>query len=112
MKKKNTIILSCIFIFFLHSCSGLSDAKKVLTNQKTRTTDEFLVKKRKPLTLPPDFTTIPEPRSIQKSKKNVDKNIESILEVTEETIKSNKKSVSSVEQSIINEIRKWKKIIK
>ena len=36
-----------IFIIFisLTSCSGMSDAKKVLKNEKVNTTDEFLVKK-------------------------------------------------------------------
>ena len=35
-----------IFSFFLVSCSGLRDAGKVLRNEKVRTTDEFLVKKK------------------------------------------------------------------
>ena len=32
--------------------------KKILTNQKIRTTDEFFVKKE-PLELPPEFNTFP-----------------------------------------------------
>ena len=43
-----------ILIFVLTSCSGLQDVGKVLRNEKIRTTDEFLVKKRNPLVLPPD----------------------------------------------------------
>ena len=58
-----------IFIFLtLASCSSLTEAGKVLRNEKTNTTDEFLVKKREPLVLPPDFKDIPEPGSIKKKK--------------------------------------------
>ena len=57
IKKKFLIILVPIF---LYSCQGLSDAKKVMENQKVITTDEFLVKKES-LVLPPDFEKIPEP---------------------------------------------------
>ena len=32
--------------FFLVSCGGLKDAGKVLRNEKIKTTDEFLVKKK------------------------------------------------------------------
>ena len=42
MKK---IFYSCIFIF-LYSCASLEEAGKALRNEKSNTTDEFLVKKR------------------------------------------------------------------
>ena len=54
-------------IFFLSSCGGLDDASKVLRNEKVRTTDEFLVKKRNPLEVPPDYEKIPTPGSIDKT---------------------------------------------
>tara|TARA_X000000368_G_scaffold230277_1_gene181871 strand:+ start:1591 stop:1905 length:315 start_codon:yes stop_codon:yes gene_type:complete len=104
MIKINKIILTFIFITFLHSCGQMSDAGKVLRNEKIRTTDEFLVKKREPLSLPPDYDALPEPGSREISKEARDKNINEILKIPEQT--SSKKSSSSVEQSIINEIRK------
>ena len=56
-----------IFIFLiLISCSSLKEAGKVLRNEKTNTTDEFLVKKKEPLVLPPDYKKIPEPGSLSK----------------------------------------------
>ena len=62
-------------LFFLSSCGGLKDAGKVLRNEKTRTTDEFLVKKRDPLILPPDYNTLPKPDSINSlNKKKENKN--------------------------------------
>ena len=38
------LLLTTTFIFF--ACGGLQDAGKVLRNEKVRTTDEFLVKKK------------------------------------------------------------------
>ena len=79
MKKINKILFYCILISFLHSCSGTSDAAKVLKNEKITNTDEFLVKKRDPLILPPDYNTLPSPNSIKESKKNNDNKINFIL---------------------------------
>ena len=45
---------------------------------KIKTTDEFLVEKRNPLELPPDFKDIPEPGKLSK-KKNDDEKIKEIL---------------------------------
>ena len=59
----NKIILLIISAALLISCSGFKDAGKVLRNEKITTTDEFLIKKRDPLVLPPDFREIPKPKS-------------------------------------------------
>ena len=69
MRKIKIILLYFVFITFLHSCGGASDAAKVLKNEKITNTDEFLVKKRDPLILPPEYDTLPEPYSKNKSKK-------------------------------------------
>ena len=42
----NKITLIFIIIFLLNSCGGFKEAGKVLRNEKIRTTDEFLVKKK------------------------------------------------------------------
>ena len=102
IKKKFLIILVPIF---LYSCQGLSDAKKVMENQKVITTDEFLVKKKNPLVLPPDFEKIPEPGTLKQDKKSEKQKLEEILnvEINENNIKD---EASSSEQSILNQIRK------
>ena len=98
------LLLSLYFLnLFLTSCSSFSEAGKVMRNDK-RTTDEFLIKKSKPLSQPPDFSVIPEPGSnkVKKDKKA----IEEILNMSgEDNNKSSTKS-SSTEQSIINQIKK------
>ena len=102
IKKKFLIILVPIF---LYSCQGLSDAKKVMENQKVITTDEFLVKKKNPLVLPPDFEKIPEPGTLKQDKKSEKQKLEKIfnVEINENNIKD---EASSSEQSILNQIRK------
>jgi len=105
MKKIREIFLFYILMFFLYSCGSTSEVGKVLRNEKIKTTDEFLVKKREPLTLPPDYKNLPEPGSIGNSKKNKNNSIDKILNIPEEKI-AKKKKTSSVEQSIINEIGK------
>tara|TARA_B100001250_G_C19197891_1_gene528018 strand:+ start:209 stop:517 length:309 start_codon:yes stop_codon:yes gene_type:complete len=100
MKKIEKIILYFIFASMLYSC-GASDAGKILRNEKVTNTDEFLVKKRDPLTLPPDYNTIPKPDSLNKTKTK-EKNIKKILKISEEEM--SKKNTSTVEQSILNQI--------
>ena len=63
-------------LIILNACGGLSDAGKVLRNEKTRTTDEFLVKKRDPLILPPDYSKLPVPDTLKQSGKEKEKDNE------------------------------------
>ena len=100
MKKINLSILHLILGLLLYSCG---DAVKTLRNEKITNTDEFLVKKRQPLTLPPDYQVLPEPGSKNLDKEDERNNINKILKVPKNT---NKKGSSNVEQSIISQIRK------
>ena len=101
MKNLNLLL---IILFSVVSCSGLKDAGSVLRNEKTKTTDEFLVKKKDPLVLPPDYEKIPEPGTISRQVEKEEDKIKKILKVPK-TVENSKKS-SSVEQTILNEIRK------
>ena len=56
MKKINLVIL---LLFTLSACNSLKEAGKILKNEKIRNTDEFLVKKRTPLVLPPEYEKMP-----------------------------------------------------
>ena len=104
MTNINKSIFYILLTLFLYSCNSLSDVGKTLRNEKSRTTDEFLVKKREPLSLPPDYKKLPEPRQDKTAKQESKDKISEILKITKNQ-STNKKS-SSVEQSIINEIRK------
>ena len=101
MKKLSFFFL---LIILLNSC-GFKEVGQVLRNEKIKTTDEFLVKKREPLVLPPDYSKLPEP-----SEKNVEENNEFDLQKILETSDSNTPSENSVNQSlkksIIDKIKK------
>ena len=47
-----------VIIFFLNSCQSVKDG---LTGAKRNQSDEFLVEKKNPLTLPPEFENLPVP---------------------------------------------------
>ena len=97
--KKNFIF---IFIFiFLSNCQTLGDFKKVMTGQKVNTTDEFLIKKKDPLILPPDYENLPIPdESIVDMEEisDFEKNLETLVE--DDTYSS-----SSIEDSILKKIQ-------
>ena len=104
MKKISNPLLYVFLVLFLYSCGTMSEAGKVLRNEKIKTTDEFLVKKRQPLVLPPDYDTLPTPGTI-KRKVGTNKDINKILKIPNQS-ETSKSNSSSVEQSILNKIGK------
>tara|TARA_B100001245_G_C22597304_1_gene296059 strand:+ start:120 stop:425 length:306 start_codon:yes stop_codon:yes gene_type:complete len=55
-------IIYILLFIFLASCANTFDSvKKGLTGEKRNSADEFLVKKKDPLILPPDFENLPDP---------------------------------------------------
>ena len=98
------ILFLIVMVLFLQNCASLGEAGKVLRNEKVNTTDEFLVKKREPLVLPPDFKEIPEPGSIKKENNSEQQKLKIILKAPNNE-NSNSNS-SNVEKSIIDKIRK------
>ena len=98
--KKNFIF---IFIFiFLSNCQGLSDFKKVMRGEKVNTTDEFLIKKKDPLILPPDYENLPSPDE----RKMASEEITVFEKKLGESIEEASDSSSTTEESILKEIKK------
>ena len=89
-----------LLFIFLVSCGAFSEAGKALRNEKTRTTDEFLIEKRGPLSLPPKMGELPKPNSSGGTKKE-NKNV---LGSFSEGVKSDEKS--ELENIFLEEIRK------
>lgn len=102
MKIKINILI--ILFFIIAGCSSLKEAGKIIRNEKVKTTDEFLVKKRNPLVLPPNFEIVPVPGSISENKQNQEDKLKEILKASE--IDNTNNESSSVEESILNRIRK------
>ena len=93
-----------VLLFVLTSCQSIKDAGKIMRNEKVKTTDEFLVKKRKPLVLPPDYNELPTPDSVKRENLNEEDEIKKILKAPK--VQKSQNTKSSVEESILNKIRK------
>ena len=89
-----------IILFLLVSCG---DVGKALRNEKIKTTDEFLVQKKGPLVLPPDYKEIPAPETMIKKDENPKNKIKKILKAPKI---NSKPGTKSLEKSIIEKITK------
>ena len=96
-----------IIVFTLTSCQSTKDA---LTLKKKNNADEFLVEKKSPLVLPPNYGELPTPNREQENmndKKNQDEM--NILIGTSESSQTPSynldKNSSSIENSILKKIK-------
>jgi hypothetical protein len=102
----NKIVFLLIVGILMSSCGGFKNMGKILRNEKVNSNDEFLVEKKTPLRLPPDFDKIPEPGSmVEKKQNNNEGEIKKILKIPKDKT-SPKKKPSSVEESILKSIQK------
>ena len=87
---------------FLSSCGTL---KEGFTNQKKNNSDEFLVEKKSPLVMPPDYNELPIPNEENKNKDSND--IKSLISKSKNVeIEENfDKKSSSFEGSILEKIK-------
>tara|TARA_B110000196_G_scaffold286813_1_gene270726 strand:- start:1055 stop:1357 length:303 start_codon:yes stop_codon:yes gene_type:complete len=95
------IINILIIIFFVTSCETLKTTKKTLSGEKEFGTDEFMVQKKDPLILPPDYENLPTPDEEAASKEEI-LNFEKTLEIS---VENNSSTSSSTEESILKKIR-------
>ena len=106
MKFIKLLILYFSLTIVLNGCSGFGEAGKVLRNEKADNSDEFLIKKNEPLSQPPEFGKIPEPRSIE-NRRSIDENdIEKILKTTRSKSVNGQNKTTSTEKSILEQIKK------
>ena len=85
-------------VFFAVSCA---DVKRGITGSKQQSTDEFLVIKKDPLILPPDYENLPVPDETVTASEEI-----SIFENTLETSTEDNSSTSnSIESSILKKIQ-------
>ena len=101
---KKFLLLSLLII--LSSCGTLSDVGKTMRNEKIISTDEFLVKKKDPLELPPNYNELPEPGSIKKGEMEKNEKIKKLLKTDENKSNKNEEKESSLEKTILNQIKR------
>lgn len=74
--------------------------------QKKNNSDEFLIEKKNPLVLPPDYGKLPEPNNGElKDKKKETNEIELLLNNGVENNSNNSNKKSTVEEIILKEIK-------
>ena len=88
--------------------SSCGTVKEAFTNQKKNSSDEFLVEKKSPLVMPPDYNDLPVPNTQNNSEENSN-NIESLITNNEKGDKKDNNSKGSdqnLEKTLLNKIKK------
>ena len=99
------ILLTILIFCYVTGCSSVSEGFKL---KKGNTGDEFLVEKKNPLVLPPDFTKLPQPGSTNISDLNEEESFESKIlsnEILDKEDTSSSES-NSMEDFILKNIKK------
>ena len=95
------IIYILFIICFVTSCQTLGDVKRGLTGEKVASTDEFFIKKKDPLVMPPDYESLPTPDERIAARDEIS-DFEKSLETS---IEDNSSTSSSAESSILKQIQ-------
>tara|TARA_B100001173_G_scaffold178629_1_gene154247 strand:- start:179 stop:508 length:330 start_codon:yes stop_codon:yes gene_type:complete len=108
MKIKKIIIFLSLTLF-LFSCSGAKDALQ--GKKRSENSDEFLVEKKNPLTVPPDIDELPVPLDQEEqdeTENQEDISIKEVLSIDEnqdENVESNNENQNSLEKTILEKIK-------
>ena len=103
--KFKKIIIFLFSMLFLFSCSGAKDALQ--GKKRSDNSDEFLVEKKNPLTVPPDIDELPVPLDQEEQNQTEDADIKKVLKIDENqdtNVESNNENLNSLEESILEKI--------
>ena len=97
-----------LLLLFLYSCGSLGEALQV--KKRSDQGDEFLVDKKNPLSMPPDFDKLPIPGEASiKSTKDIENNQSSIKDLLKNSDAENddlyNEQSTSIEGSILKKIK-------
>ena len=101
--KKITTLL--FFVLFLYSCSGAKDALQ--GKKRSENSDEYLVEKKNPLTVPPDIDELPVPLDQEEAQTDDQEDIKKVLKIDENkstNSESGNENQNSLEKSILEKI--------
>ena len=106
MKTVKNILIIFILGLISISCSGGLDGFKV--KKKSTSGDEFLIEKKDPLVLPPDYSKLPNPDEEIDNSEEEETQIEMVFknDNSKNENKSSETSNSSLEKSILKKIQK------
>ena len=104
IKNNKLSILLILSTILLSNCGSV---QRALDPQNKNTSDEFLVEKKSPLSMPPSFEELPVPSNQKTTRENQTNNIKSLI--TDENINDEKlekiESDKDFEQSILDKIK-------
>ena len=103
--KFKKIITYLFLLLFLFSCSGAKDALQ--GKKRSDNSDEFLVEKKNPLTVPPDIDELPVPLDQEEAQTDDQENIKKVLKIDENkstNSESGNENQNSLEKSILEKI--------
>ena len=100
---KKFILLN--FILLLVSCSTM---KSAFVNEKKNSTDEFLVEKKSPLVMPPDYNELPIPKEKIEQTDIIENEFKTLITQANQDTKSdsNKDVNKNFEESLLDKIKK------
>ena len=107
MKKINLVLLTyLLFTFVLTSCQSVKDG---LSGRKSENSDEFLVQKKNPLVMPPDFEKLPQPADKDTISKSLqleeETDIQKILKIDTDIKKISTDKFESAEKFVLEKIK-------
>ena len=99
---KNFFLIIALLI--LCSCQGVKDA---LSGKKYENSDEFLVIKKNPLILPPNFNRLPKPKDVIETSQieNIENEIEDLLSAIKNDEAVETSSSSDTENFVLEKIK-------
>ena len=100
INKFKILFLIIIYGLLFSSCSTVQEA----FDPEKNNSEEFLIEKKSPLSMPPDFDKLPEP-DLENTEKNLDNNSVKKLIVTDQESQSPNDVVSDLETSVIEKIK-------
>ena len=108
MNKKSFSFLTSIIIFTI--LTGCQDVKKGLSGKKIDEGNEFLVIKKNPLVVPPNFNELPQPSNNNmenSSNKDNENEFKNIMKNNEDNISENETTTNgNLEENILKQIKK------
>tara|TARA_B100000965_G_scaffold383697_1_gene383212 strand:- start:76 stop:384 length:309 start_codon:yes stop_codon:yes gene_type:complete len=93
-----------IILVFLSSCQNVKDA---LSGKKYENSDEFLVIKKNPLILPPNFNDLPTPKDVADTTQveNIENEIEDLISTIKDSDEDLESSSSDTESFVLEKIK-------
>ena len=100
----NKIAFYLIFILLLQSCGTVKEGFK---NQKKDNSDEFLVEKKSPLIMPPDYGELPVPNSEKNEAQQQGDKIKNLIITDDGNTNNNgqKSESQNLEKSLLEKIK-------